>query len=353
MRILVLGAGAIGSLVGGRLAESGHDVGLVGRAAYAQAVRERGLLLTEGSVTQAITTLRVGEQVGDMVEALGGLDLAILATKVFDTRSACALLAPYLEPSSHLLLLQNGVGGEELAAGVLGTARLISGVVTRVVSVVEPGHYAVMGHKGGIGVAPVEAGSAPYAASLRTWLTRAGFACRQYADYRAMKWSKLLLNMLGNAVPAILGLAPSEVFGDARLYALELAAFREALAVLRGLGLRPAQLPDYPAGTLALLMRALPAAASRPLMARLVAGGREGKKPSLQLDLERGRAHSEVSYLNGAVVYAAEGLGLAAPANRAITETLEGIAAGRIPWADLQHRPEALLARARELGWQS
>ncbi|MHB0859526.1 MAG: ketopantoate reductase family protein [Anaerolineae bacterium] len=351
MRILVLGAGAIGSLVGGRLAENEHEVGLVGRAQYVQAVRQRGLLLAEDGTTQRIKTLCVGEQVGKVVEALGGVDLAVLTTKGFDTHDACLALAPYLGDSGHLLLLQNGVGGEELAAEVLGARRLVSGVVTWVVAAVEPGHYAVLGHKGGIGVAPVETGSLGVSL-VHELLVRAGFTCRQYADYRALKWSKLLLNMLGNALPAILDLPSSEVFADPRLYALELAAFREALAVMRRLGIRPVQLPGYPAGTLALLMGALPAAASRPLMARLVAGGRSGKKPSLQLDLERGRTRSEVSYLNGAVVSAAERLELGVPANRALTETLEGIAAGGIPWASLRHNPEALLERARTLGWR-
>jgi len=164
-----------------------------------------------------------------------------------------------------------------------------------------------------------------------------------------MKWSKLLLNILANASPAILDMPPDEVFADSRLSMLEMTAFREALAVMRGMGLSPVSLPDYPVPLFAWALSTLPLVLLRPLLQRLVAGGRGGKMPSLHIDLSRGKEKSEVEYLNGAVVRAARQSGMRVPANEGLYTVLVGIVRGEIPWEDCQGRPEALLCRANML----
>jgi 2-dehydropantoate 2-reductase len=163
-------------------------------------------------------------------------------------------------------------------------------------------------------------------------------------DYRAQKWSKLLLNMLANAVPAILDMPPGAVFSDPRLFAIERAACLEALDVMHALQLRPVGFPDYPVPVLAWAMRHLPEPILQRLLRRLVAGGRGEKKPSLQIDLLSGRRRSEVLYLNGAVVTYAVHLGLAAPVNQVLVDTLLGIAAVTISWHDFRGKPERLVA---------
>jgi len=348
----VVGAGAIGSVLGARLAESGHTVGLLGREAYVHRIRRHGLILSEPGTRRVVTNLAVSAHLGDLAEALEGLELAIVTTKAYDLREACRALTPFLAGGlDRVLLLQNGVGAEELAAKILGRDRVIAGVITLTVERRALGHYEVLSQRGGVAVAPL----IPLVQDMSD-LTRlfvgAGLRVASHVDYRAIKWSKLLLNMLGNAIPAIVDLSPAEVYADPSLYAVEISAFREARWVMRAAGVPVVSLPGYPVPLLAALIEHAPPWLIRGLMARLVARGRAGKVPSLQQDLVRGRRRSEVAHLNGAVVREARRLGLEAPANEAIYEALTRLVHGQARRDEFRRTPGALRALARSKGWR-
>ena len=345
MRVLVVGAGAIGSLLGHRLATAGHAVTLVARAPWVAAVQSQGLGLEENGQVCFESNL---EAVTD-VRAVSGasFDLAVCTTKVYDAAEAVRQIAPVVAGGVPLLLLQNGVGGEELVAEVLPKAQYLSAVITLVVEVLSPGLIRLMTTKGGIGLAAVSPG-APVD-ELTVTLRQAGFErVAAYADYRAIKWSKLLLNILGNALPTILDTPPGELYAQRSLFDLERTTFREALAVMQGLGLRPVPLPGYPVPLFAWGMDRLPGTVLHPLYRRLVVGGRGGKMPSLHLDLLKGKPKSEVDFLNGAVVEYARCLGLQVPVNQALHRTLKAIVSGEIPWAEFQRQPQEFLVR---VGW--
>ncbi len=344
MRILVFGAGAIGSLLGHRLAQAGHEVTLVGRASYVRAVREQGLILEEHG-RKAIVYPRAVERLEELAAGVSAWDLIVLTVKVYDTQEAARALGASIPPRSSVLLMQNGVGGEELARHELPAALLISGVVMWPVSVLSPGHVLLRSTRGGASLAPTCPDQ--YVGGWVKRLSQAGVPTNAYSDYRALKWSKLLLNMLANAVPAILDMSPGQVFSHRGLFAVEHEAYLEALAVMQALGLHSVALPSYPVPLLAWAMQKLPEAILRPLLQRLVASGRGEKKPSLQIDLELKRERSEVSYLNGAAASHAERLGLDAPVNRALENVLLGIATGRLPWSEFRGRPERLIDAIR------
>ena len=299
MRVLIIGAGAIGSLLGHRLAAVGHAVTLVARAPWVEAVRSQGLGLEKDGKVRFESNLAAVTDVRTL--AGDAFDLAVCTTKVYDTAEAVRQAALAVAGGALLLLVQNGVGGEELVAEVLPQAQRLSAVITLAVEVLSPGLIRLTTTRGGIGLAAVSPG-APVDELVVT-LHQAGFGrVLSYADYRAMKWSKLLLNILGNALPTILDIPPGELYARRPLFELERAAFREALTVMRGLGLRPVSLPGYPVPLFAWGMNRLPAAVLHPLFRRLIAGGRGGKMPSLHLDLLKGKPKSEVDFLNGAVV---------------------------------------------------
>jgi 2-dehydropantoate 2-reductase len=109
---------------------------------------------------------------------------------------------------------------------------------------------------------------------------------------------------------------------------------------MRGLGLRPVDLPGVP---VSLLARAifLPPPLTQPLLYRAVVGGRGQKMPSFYSDLERGK--SEVAWLNGAIAGEGQRLGIPTPANRRLAEVLAGLAEGRLRREAFRGRPEALL----------
>ena len=342
MRVLVVGVGAVGSLLGYQLATTGHAVTLIARAPWVEAIQSRGLGLEENGQIHFETNL---EAVTDVSAVQGAaFDLVACTTKVYDVAEAMSQVTSLVADGTPLLLVQNGVGSEQIATKVLPRAQCMTAALTLVVEVLSPGLIRLPTAKGGIGLATVSTGTP--LDELAVTLRQAGFErVAVYADYRAMKWSKLLLNILGNALPTILDMLPTELYAQRPLFDLERAAFQEALAVMHGYGLQPVPLPGYPVPFFAWGMHRLPSAVLHPVCRRLLVGGRGGKKPSLHLDLLKGKAKSEVDFLNGAIVEHAHHLGLQVPVNYALHHTLSAIVSGETPWTAFQGQPQKLLAQ--------
>jgi 2-dehydropantoate 2-reductase len=163
-----------------------------------------------------------------------------------------------------------------------------------------------------------------------------------------MKWSKMLTNLLANASSAILDLTPREIFSDRRLFRLEVEQLREALQVMRRLGIRVVNLPGTPVRALAFAIRFLPLGLSRPLLAKAVGSGRGAKMPSFYIDLHAGRGLSEVDSLNGAVVRFGEQVGVPTPVNHLLNETLLALSRGEVPLSAYARQPEKLLEKVAE-----
>ncbi|NJO84581.1 MAG: 2-dehydropantoate 2-reductase, partial [Blastochloris sp.] len=280
MSIIIIGAGAIGLLVAGKLAGAGQRVIVVARPAAASTLTRHGLQITEGGHTRAISEITAISDPAQLAAADRSPKLVIVCVKGYDTTSTL----PHLDAIApqHILTLQNGIGNEEILAERFGAERVVSGTITTSVEMEEAGRLTIT-KIGGIGLAPV-APKIPIATCAET-LRQAGFVLRTYPDYQAMKWSKALLNMLGNATAAILDMPVEAVYADRRLIAIERQAFLEALQVMRVIGIQPVNLPRYPAAMLASAMRSIPTRLLNPLLRRLIAGGRGGKPPSLHIDL--------------------------------------------------------------------
>ncbi|MGD9100063.1 MAG: 2-dehydropantoate 2-reductase N-terminal domain-containing protein, partial [Anaerolineae bacterium] len=336
--------------VGGRLALNGHRVTLVGRKPLVDAVAAAGLCLRSPDDEAIVSGLRVVTSVASAAPH-GSFDLALFTVKTFDTEAAIAeMLAGEQEPNwgkPTILSLQNGVRSEEALAEAFGAARVVAGTELNPISVQQPGVIVLEKWRGGVGLAPVVPD-----ASVARWVQvfdHVVLPTYAYADYRAMKWSKLLLNLIGNASAAILDMSTVEVFDDPRLFRLEIEMLRETVRVMRGLGIKPVKLPGYPSPLLAWGVRWAPFFLLRPIMRKMVAGGRGDKPPSLLLELRRGRRRSEVTELNGAVVRAGEQVGQPTPVNRALAETLGRLVEGQIQWDSVRRQPEVLLAVVEEL----
>jgi 2-dehydropantoate 2-reductase len=338
--IVVVGAGAIGLLVAGRLARSAQRTVLLARPRVAEAIARQGLRVLEGGVLHVADRLVTITDAAEPPDEDRNPELAILCVKGYDTEGALGTLAA-LNPQ-FILTLQNGIGNEEILAERFGAARIIAGAITIPVEIEAPGRVAVA-RRGGIGVAPMRPSGRQAAGWAAAALRKGGFEVREFGDYRALKWSKALLNILGNATAAIQDRPLAEVFADRRMIELERRAFLEALAVMDRMHIRPLNLPRHPVATLAVAMRRLPAALIDPLLRKLIAGGRGNKPPSLHLDLARGNPRSEGAFLYGAIAHAADAAGVDAPVNHALWETLHAIASGEVAWDEFRRNPERLL----------
>lgn len=334
--ILIFGAGAIGTYLGASLAQQGHRIIILERRADVPALQKAGLrLVIDGQeiATTAPTFISTLDIIPDL-----DLDLAVLALKTYHLESLLPDLSRINEYLPPLLSLQNGVESEKLLGDALGTAGIIPGTVTSAVDRLAKGQAVVQANRG-LGIA----GPHPLARGLQGLFNQAGLQCRYYRRADAMKWSKLLTNLLGNASSAILDLTPGEIYADPRLYRVELAQIKEALRVMGMEGIGAVNLPGVPVSLLAALVRYLPESLSQPLLSRQIGGGRGEKMPSFHIDLHSGKGQSEVDQLNGAVVRAGQARSLPTPVNSFLTSTLQKLIQGDLPPGHYRHDPNRFI----------
>ncbi len=338
LNILSFGAGAVGTYVGGSLALHGNRVVFLEQPEVAAKLRQSGLRLELEDGEHKLPDPLVA---GSLDEALssGPFDAAIFALKAYDTQPFVENLfvdgiAARVPP---ILCLQNGVDNEAVLASALGADRVLAGSVTSAVSRRAAGDIVL---ERGRGIAIGQDG--PLASRLAQALNEAGIPTRLYPSCPALKWSKMLANMLSAGQSAILGMTPAEIYARPALYKLEMAQQREGLAVMKALGLKPINLPSAPAALISLVVR-LPLWLTRPFVAQVVGKMRGHKMPAFYLDLRAGRKQNEIAFLNGAVVRYGEKTGVPTPINRFITDTVLAMAAGKIPVDAYDHQPDKLI----------
>jgi 2-dehydropantoate 2-reductase len=294
MRFVVFGAGAVGGVVGGRLAEHGHDVTLIARGAHLAEIRRHGLVMHSPAGT---ATLRL-PAFGDPAEArIGADDVVLLAVKSQDTEDALAALAAACPDTTPVVCLQNGVANERAALRrfahvyavpvMLPALHLEPGVVgascAPTTGILDVGRYPR-------GVdATAEAIAAAFAGST--------FSAEAHADVMRLKYSKLLMN-LANAVQALFG----EQDGGAALVA---AARHEGRACLTAAGIDVASREEDLARRGDLLT-------PRPIEGMDRGGG------STWQSLARGAGAVEVDHLNGEIVLLGRLHGVPTPVNTAL-----------------------------------
>jgi 2-dehydropantoate 2-reductase len=338
LRLLSIGAGAIGTYIGGSLALHGHRVVFVERSEVAEKLRSTGLKLNLSGKDNHLADPVV---LDSMEEALAAhrFDAALFALKSFDTPAFLNSLTLDELEMPPILCLSNGVGNEPAIAEALGEDKVIAGTVTTAIGCPGAGQV-VLEKLRGVGVAD----EGELSERLVKAMDGAGLQARLYHDATDMKWSKLLTNLLANASSAILDMSPAEIFAHPGTYRLEIRQLREAMKVMAVQGIDMVDLPGIPVRLLSMVVRRMPLAVSRPILRRKVGAGRGGKMPSFHIDLHGGRGRSEVDFLNGAVVRAGESAGVKTPVNRLLNRTLLALTRGDIPLDHYRGQPERLLA---------
>src|SRR5207244_2867951 len=152
LRFLFFGAGAVGSLLGARLAQAGSEVTLVGRQEHVEAVTRGGVrMVVAGKVSsQSVRAARP-----TLADAGGPFDYVFLTVKGYDTLDAIEQLQLVLRPGTILGSFQNGVGNEEAIVAALPEQALLAGSLTVPVSLDEPGTIQLHSRRGGVALAPV------------------------------------------------------------------------------------------------------------------------------------------------------------------------------------------------------
>lgn len=191
MEIAVLGAGSLGSLVGGALART-HDVTLVGRDPHVATVRAEGLRVegVDSFVVHPVATTH-----DEDLRA----DLAVVTTKAFDTPAAADALAT--GDIGAVLSLGNGMGNEETLASRLDTP-VVAGTTALGATLEGPGRVAWLG-RGETVVGPWTDDAGPAARRAGQALDGAGLPTTVTVDVRARLWEKLAANAAINPLTAL------------------------------------------------------------------------------------------------------------------------------------------------------
>ncbi|HEY6038352.1 MAG TPA: 2-dehydropantoate 2-reductase [Kofleriaceae bacterium] len=299
MKIAVLGAGAIGCWVGGRLAASGEDVTLIGRPRVLDELRD-GLTVTElGERSWTARPVLATE-----ASATRDAGVVLVTVKSAATAAAGAELAA-IQSEAIVISLQNGVHNAEVLRAALPGRVVLAGMVGYNVARVAPGRY----HRGTSGEILVEAHPAlePFLLACK----KAELACEARADMPAVQWGKLVMN-LNNAINALSGKPLFEELSDRDFRRCLAAAQREALDVLAAANQPVAKLLALPPRWVARILP-MPDWAFRRIANRVAAVDPQARS-SMQDDFRQGRP-TEIAYLQGEIVALAAQHGRTAPIN--------------------------------------
>ena len=299
----------------------------------------------------------VGTYLGDLLQAIGvevayapraigdvtpyDADVAIVAVKAYDTASAVKTLRTAIAHPEKCVFVspQNGVGNEEQLIAAFGADSVVAAALTVPVARDREGR-AIATKDGALALAPT-------GATAFNWLVATfastGLNVRVVEDWRALKWSKLALNVVANASCAILNVLPNRLVQFDKVFTLEIRMLREVRAVMHALSLHPVDLPRYPVRAL-LTVATLPSPVARGVLASRIAGARGTKPPSLLLDLRSGKPETEASVLNGAVASAGMEHFVPTPVNAVYARVLDAIAHMPQLWAKYRERPDVLEA---------
>jgi len=298
MRVCIIGCGSIGSLYAAHLARVADVHAFVRRPEHARALNESGLRVS--GTHEFSVPLRASSDVRD----LPPFDLGIVCTKATQTAQAVAPVA-HLFRRGAMISAQNGLGGEEIVAGLTG------GYVIRGTTFMSGTRHSDTHVQYELDTAtwlgPFEPTKTPFslvreAAGL---IVAAGLKAEALEDARPAQWSKLIFNASVNSVAALTGLPHCREFGDesapASLGHLLHALIDEGKQVATARGVALHEDPWK--------MNCLGAETDHP--------------PSMLYDVRNHRA-TEIDFLSGAIVREAECAGVPAPLHGAVWRLVRG-----------------------------
>lgn len=289
MNITILGAGAMGSLFGGLLAESGQAVTLLDvDETHLQAIRQHGLRLETDAGDRHIGTLRACRP----EQAAAPADLLMLFTKTLHTATALAGAGLAIGQHTRVLTLQNGLGNLETIGRLVPVDRLMVGMTNWPADRVGAGHVRSHG-QGVVRLLAADGRPDDDVSRIAAMLDAAGLACSVDPQAWTAIWEKVAFNTALNSVCAVTGCSLSRLAATPQAMALVTAVVDEVLAVARAEGI------------------ATDAARCRRAVAQALVE-QAGHQPSMLQDVRAGRP-TEVGALNGAVAEKARRHGLAVP----------------------------------------
>ncbi|AOT72623.1 ketopantoate reductase family protein [Geosporobacter ferrireducens] len=301
MKIAILGAGAIGSLYGGLLAEGGNEVWFLDLwKEHLEVIKKNGLIVQKYGAKRIIT----GIQAAVSAEEIGPVELVILLVKSYASQKALKENLELFQDNTILLTLQNGLGNIENINEVIDEGKIIAGVTSHGSTVIAPG---IINHAGAgktyIGELTGEHSSR--VKKIAALFCNAGIETIVTDQIEILLWEKLMVNVGINSITAITGLKNGQILEYLETEELLEAAVKEALAVARANGIYITL--DNPIEYVKNVCKAT-----------------ANNQSSMLQDVLHKRI-TEIQTINGVVVKAGKGAGIDTPINKVLTNLVVAI----------------------------
>ena len=302
MKIAILGAGALGCAIGATLTEGGHETWLLGRTpAHVDAMRRDGLRVDDDAGSRFVK-VRAATQAAE----IGVVELVVVLVKSFHTDAAMRGALALVGPDTSVLSLQNGLGHEDILAGIVGRERVLAGK-TYVGGVLRgPGHIQSGVHGKATYIGELDGRLTPRVQAIADAFNAARLPTSVSDNIMGTMWDKLLVNVATGALTGITRLTYGQLYDEPLLKATALAAVSEAIAAAQAAGVQLSMTDPEQAWTLA------------------AEGLSPAFKTSMLQSLEKGSV-TEIDFINGSVVRWGERLGVPTPVNATLVSCIKGI----------------------------
>jgi len=302
MNILVLGAGAMGSLFGGHLALAGHTVTMldVDRNKVDE-IKNHGIRINRANrntlVAKAYAVFKP--------DGLPPQEICLLMVKASYTKSAINSIKDIVKSNKMpVLSLQNGLGNEEIISEIIGIDNTIGGVTYRGAVLQNPGEVLDSGAKPTI-IGEMTGKITERIRNIAKIFTNAGIPTDFTDNIKQYIWNKLLGNIAVSPVSSIFGLPVVKLRESSYIEDLMFSAVEEAIKVAKVMGIEVSK-------------------SSKQIIDDCTSHNEPRHKASMLIDLESGKL-TEIDVINGAVAKIAKECGLEAPINELMVKIVHGL----------------------------
>jgi len=316
-RIAIVGAGAVGSLLGGMLARHGKNVTLIGRKAHVEVIQQQGLTI-DGLAGEFTVAIQAAESLDFSP------DIVFIAVKTQDVDHTCKHIKPYIG-NIPIIMMQNGVISSEIAGSIFGKEKIISCILLLNVRFQTPGVVTYVSKN------PIVVGDAFTKSETRIYQiqmlldTVAGTEISE--NILGVQWSKLFINAMSNALDGITGLPLGEYVHSRAVRRVGILILKEASHLVNTAGIHLESLPGIPLPLLKLMISLLLPLSTWLLKYVMSSKGNNDIMTSTLQSLRRGKK-TEIDFLNGEFVRLGKQIGVPTPVNTKIVELIHKIERG-------------------------